>query len=120
MSIFDKKEQFIAVTKIEKIIRNTLSEIHNKEQLQNYSQEYDESATLSSYNSQAPRFEPEMAELMQQMLTEFICFVTHDMTEEISKERRVAIKGTDLIESLQKLGFQHFTPPLEVMLPRLI
>ncbi|KEJ82815.1 hypothetical protein OXYTRIMIC_027 [Oxytricha trifallax] len=119
MNIFEKKQQFIGVTKIEKIIRKTLSEIHNKEQ--QWEQEYqDESTTLSNYNSQAPRFEPEMAEIMQQMVTEFICFVTHDMTEELAKERRVAIKGSDLIESLQKIGFQHFTPSLEAMLPRLI
>ena len=54
------------------------------------------------------------------MVTEFVCFVTSDMIEEVSKERRVSLKGQDLIESLNKLGFPQIASILEIMLPKLV
>lgn len=62
----------------------------------------------------------EVVELMQEMVTEFVCFVTSDMAEEVIKEGRKALKGQDLVESLNKLGFPQFGNVLEVMLPKLI
>ena len=54
------------------------------------------------------------------MVTEFVCFITSDMAEQVNRDRRVALKGQDLIESLHKLGFQSIASILEVMLPKLI
>ena len=52
-------------------------------------------------------------------VTEFICFITSDIIEEISKEKRVAIKEQDIIESLDKMGFAHFVPVLETLMRKL-
>ena len=57
---------------------------------------------------------------MQEMVTEFVCFVTSDMAEDVTRDHRVALKGQDLVESLNKLGFQHFADIIEMMLPKLI
>ena len=52
-------------------------------------------------------------------MTEFICFITSDIIEEISKERRVAIKEQDIIESLDKMGFEDYVPVLETLMRKL-
>ena len=66
------------------------------------------------------RLDKEVVELMQEMVTEFVCFVTADMAEEVTKDRRVALKGQDLVESLNKLGFAHIADIVEIMIPKLI
>ena len=65
------------------------------------------------------RIDKEVVELMQEMVTEFVCFVTSDMAEEVNRDRRVSLKGQDLIESLHKLGFTQIAEILEIMLPKL-
>ena len=52
-------------------------------------------------------------------VTEFICFITGDIIEEISKEKRVAIKEQDIIESLDKMGFGHYVPVMEALMRKL-
>ena len=44
--------------------------------------------------------------LVQVAVTEFICFITSDIIEELSKEKRVAIKEQDIIESVDKMGYE--------------
>ena len=45
--------------------------------------------------SQSPTItiDREAVELMQELVTEFVCFVTSDMAEDVAKDRRVALKG---------------------------
>ena len=62
----------------------------------------------------------EAVELMQEMVTEFVCFVTSDMAEDVARDRRVALKGQDLVESLNKLGFPQIADVIELMLPKLL
>ncbi len=57
--------------------------------------------------------------MMQVFVTEFICFITGDIIEEISKEKRVAIKEQDIIESLDKMGFGHYVPVMEALMRKL-
>ena len=66
------------------------------------------------------RLDKEVVELMQEMVTEFVCFVTSDMAEDVTRDRRVALKGQDLVESLNKLGFSHIADIVEIMIPKLI
>ena len=72
--------------------------------------------------SQSPTItiDREAVELMQELVTEFVCFVTSDMAEDVAKDRRVALKGQDLVESLNKLGFPHVADVIELMLPKLL
>ena len=72
--------------------------------------------------SQSPTItiDREAVELMQELVTEFVCFVTSDMAEDVAKDRRVALKGHDLVESLNKLGFPHVADVIELMLPKLL
>ncbi|TNV75578.1 hypothetical protein FGO68_gene4753 [Halteria grandinella] len=65
------------------------------------------------------KFDREVVELMQEIVTEFVCFVTSDVAEEVKVEKRVSLKGQDLIESLNKLGFSQIAGVLELMLPKL-
>ncbi len=58
-------------------------------------------------------------EAMQELVTEFICFVTADMTETVHREKRVALKGQDLLESLTSLGFEQYSEVLEELLNKL-
>ena len=66
------------------------------------------------------RLDKEVVELMQEMVTEFVCFVTSDMAEDVTRDRRVALKGQDLVESLNKLRFSHIADIVEIMIPKLI
>ena len=52
---------------------------------------------------------------MNVALTEFICFITSDIISEVRDQQRVAIKDQDIIESMNKLGFDHYIPTLEAM-----
>ena len=72
--------------------------------------------------SQSPTItiDREAVELMQELVTEFVCFITSDMAEDVAKDRRVALKGQDLVESLNKLGFPHVADVIELMLPKLL
>lgn len=54
-------------------------------------------------------------ELVNVALTEFICFITSDIIFEVRDQQRVAIKDQDIIESMSKLGFDHYIPCLEAM-----
>ena len=45
--------------------------------------------------------------------------ITGDIIEEISKEKRVAIKEQDVIESLDKMGFGHYVPVLEALMRKI-
>ena len=57
--------------------------------------------------------------MVQVAVTEFICFITSDIMEEISKEKRVAIKEQDIIESLDKMGFGEYVFVLETLMRKL-
>ena len=57
--------------------------------------------------------------MVQVAVTEFICFITSDIIDEIQKERRVAIKEQDIIESLDKMGFSSYVPVLETLMRKL-
>ena len=60
---------------------------------------------MSPSEMDSQRLDKEVVELMQEMVTEFVCFVTSDMAEDVTRDHRVALKGQDLDESLNKLGF---------------
>ena len=65
------------------------------------------------------KIDPEARALVQVAVTEFICFITSDVIEEISKEKRVAIKEQDIIESLDKMGFEPYVSVLETLMRKL-
>ena len=72
------------------------------------------------YGGEGGRLDKEVVELMQEIVTEFVCFITADMAEDVTRDRRVALKGQDLVESLNKLGFSHIADIVEIMIPKLI
>ena len=65
------------------------------------------------------KIDSEARSLVQVAVTEFICFITSDIIEEISKEGRVAIKEQDIIESLDKMGFSHYVSVMETLMRKL-
>ena len=60
--------------------------------------------------------EPDAVELVQVACTEFICFVTSEAVESVQKQGRVAIKETDIQESLERLGFTQYLMALDCQL----
>lgn len=62
------------------------------------------------------KIDKDVSPLMQEITTEFICFVTSDMIEDIQKENRVTIKGSDIVGSLTKLGFDNISDTLDKLL----
>lgn len=58
-------------------------------------------------------------ELIQVALTEFICFITSDIIEDVRDQQRVAIKDQDILESMKKLGFDNYIPTLDALMKRL-
>ena len=82
--------------------------------------EEDDEEEKSHHHSSQITIDREAVELMQELVTEFVCFVTSDMAEDVAKDRRVALKGQDLVESLNKLGFPQVADVIEIMLPKLL
>ena len=109
--------------KVESLMRQALSGVHSSS---NQSKNKNEDSFIEDDDeeekSQSPSItiDREAVELMQELVTEFVCFVTSDMAEDVAKDRRVALKGQDLVESLNKLGFPHVADVIELMLPKLL
>ena len=74
--------------------------------------------SLKQLESQV-KIEEEAVELVQVALTEFICFVTSDIIEDVHSQQRIAIKDQDIIESMKKLGFEHYVPTLDALMKKL-
>ena len=72
-------------------------------------------------DSAAPvtQIDVEARKLVQVAVTEFICFITSDMIDEITKQNRVAIKEQDILESLENMGFSHYLPVLDTQMRKL-
>lgn len=85
--------------KVESVMQQCLSNVFNKKQLlrKRLREEPDDYAGM--------QISEEAIECMQVAVTEFVCFVTSDAIESVQKFGRVAIKGQDVIESLEALGF---------------
>lgn len=57
-------------------------------------------------------------ETFQECVTEFISFITSEASERCSEEKRKTINGDDILNSLNALGFEHYTPILKVYLEK--
>ena len=109
--------------KVESLMRQALSGVHSSSnQIKNKNEDSFIEDDDEEEKSQSPSItiDREAVELMQELVTEFVCFVTSDMAEDVAKDRRVALKGQDLVESLNKLGFPHVADVIELMLPKLL
>ena len=62
----------------------------------------------------APKIPKDVKELMQLLTTEFISFVTSDVIDDVGENSRMTIKGCDILNSLDKLGFSHYVPLLKL------
>ena len=65
------------------------------------------------------KIEDDAMKLIQQCVTELICFITSDITEEMKKEGRVNIRNFDVIDSFARLGFTHYLPALQTLSNRI-
>ncbi len=74
----DEREQVLPYQKVEKIMKKALISSHLNR----------------GYKAcKDGKVDKKSVELMQELVTEFICFVTADMAEKVAKEKRVALKG---------------------------
>ncbi len=80
-SYTNRKEYLLPYHKVEQVMRKALT---------SPSKSKDSDSLNSHYEIKIDR---SVVELMQDILTEFICFITNDMAEDVSKEKRVSLKG---------------------------
>lgn len=57
-------------------------------------------------------------ETFQECVTEFISFITSEASERCSEEKRKTINGEDIVNALNALGFEHYTPILKIYLEK--
>lgn len=58
-------------------------------------------------------------ELFQEILTEFICFVSSEAADSANKNNRKTILGSDILDSLNELGFEHYNEILKEYLNKI-
>jgi nuclear transcription Y subunit beta len=58
-------------------------------------------------------------EAFQEILSEFISFVTSEASEKAAEEGRKTVLGTDIISALETLGFEHYTDILKQYLGKI-
>lgn len=58
-------------------------------------------------------------EAFQEILTEFICFITSEAAEKAASEDRKTVLGSDIISALETLGFEHYTDILKLYLGKI-
>jgi len=63
--------------------------------------------TVELFNKNA-KISKEAKECMQECVTEFICFVTGEASEQCYEEKRKTVGGEDVLAALEKLGFENY------------
>ncbi|EFC36079.1 predicted protein [Naegleria gruberi] len=63
--------------------------------------------TVEMFNKSA-KISKEAKECMQECVTEFICFVTGEASDLCVEEKRKTVAGEDVLNALEKLGFENY------------
>eukprot|EP00042_Codosiga_hollandica_P034716 m.246944 g.246944 ORF g.246944 m.246944 type:complete len:151 (+) comp54478_c2_seq1:89-541(+) len=56
----------------------------------------------------------EAKETMQELASEFVCFIASEASDRCQVEKRKVIVGTDIVNSLQELGFESYAMPIRI------
>ena len=56
----------------------------------------------------------EAKELVEDCVTEFICFITSEASEKCKKEKRKTINGEDILTVMKHLGFDNYVVILQI------
>lgn len=60
----------------------------------------------------------EAKEIVQECVSEFICFITSEASDKCQHDKRKTINGNDLIWSLDSLGFENYVDSLKLYLAK--
>lgn len=60
----------------------------------------------------------EAKEIVQECVSEFICFVTSEASDKCQHDKRKTINGNDLLWSMDSLGFDKYVEPLKLYLAK--
>ena len=61
----------------------------------------------------------EAKDLFQEILTEFISFVSSEAADLANRKNRKTVLGSDIIEALNELGFEHYNDILKEYLSKI-
>ncbi|KAJ8601243.1 hypothetical protein CTAYLR_003250 [Chrysophaeum taylorii] len=58
----------------------------------------------------------EAKEIVQECVSEFICFVTSEASDKCQQDKRKTINGNDVLFAMEGLGFEKYVDPLKLYL----
>jgi len=72
------------------------------------------SKIMKKYLDSNMKISKEAKELVEECVTEFICFITSEASDKCKKEKRKTINGEDILTVMKHLGFDNYVVILQV------
>ena len=72
------------------------------------------SKIMKKYLDNNMKISKEAKELVEECVTEFICFITSEASDKCKKEKRKTINGEDILTVMKHLGFDNYVVILQV------
>ena len=72
------------------------------------------SKIMKRYLDNNMKISKEAKELVEECVTEFICFITSEASDKCKKEKRKTINGEDILTVMKHLGFDNYVVILQV------
>lgn len=72
------------------------------------------SKIMKKYLDSNTKISKEAKELVEEYVTEFICFLTSEASDKCRREKRKTINGEDIITVMKQLGFDNYAVILQV------
>jgi histone H3/H4 len=69
---------------------------------------------MKKYLDSNMKISKEAKELVEECVTEFICFITSEASDKCKKEKRKTINGEDILTVMKHLGFDNYVVILQV------
>ena len=72
------------------------------------------SKIMKKYLDPSTKISKEAKELVEESVTEFICFLTSEASDKCKREKRKTINGEDIITVMKQLGFDNYAVILQI------
>lgn len=72
------------------------------------------SKIMKKYLDNNMKISKEAKELVEECVTEFICFITSEASDKCKREKRKTINGEDILTVMKHLGFDNYVVILQV------
>jgi nuclear transcription Y subunit beta len=102
---------------MEKKNTNGHQDVADKDQLENDEENLpisNISKIMKKYLDSNMKISKEAKEVVEECVTEFICFITSEASDKCKKEKRKTINGEDILTVMKHLGFDNYVVILQV------